>query len=112
MFPALRFAVLTAVLFSHHCIAAPAKNQVGGITSSSNAANGQTFDYIVVGGGLTGVTVASRLAENSNTSVLLIEAGGDDRANSQIYDIYAYSQVFGGKLDWHWTAEQGKIIRG
>lgn len=28
--------------------------------------NGQSFDYIIVGGGLTGLTVANRLSEDSS----------------------------------------------
>lgn len=83
-----------------------------GITSDSTGVNEQTFDYIVVGGGLTGVTVAARLAENSAVSVLLVEAGGDDRTNSQVYDIYAYSQAFGGPMDWAWPTDQGKTVHG
>lgn len=35
----------------------------------------QAFDFIVVGGGTTGCTVAGRLAENPKVSVLVIEAG-------------------------------------
>lgn len=34
-----------------------------------------TFDYVVVGGGTAGLTVASRLAENASNSVAVIEAG-------------------------------------
>ncbi|KAF1831959.1 alcohol oxidase [Decorospora gaudefroyi] len=37
--------------------------------------SGQTFDYIVVGGGLTGLTVANRLSEDSSRTVLVIENG-------------------------------------
>lgn len=35
-----------------------------------------TFDYVIVGGGLAGLTLASRLSEDANTSVAVIEAGG------------------------------------
>lgn len=35
----------------------------------------ENYDFIVVGGGAGGCTVAGRLAENPNVSVLLIEAG-------------------------------------
>ena len=58
------------------------------------------------------MTVAARLAENSALRILLIEAGADDRTNPQIYDIYQYSAVFGGPLDWKWTTDQGKTIHG
>ncbi len=37
------------------------------------------FDYIVVGGGSSGATLASRLSENTALSVCLIEAGGKDK---------------------------------
>ena len=35
-----------------------------------------TYDYIVVGGGTSGLVVAARLTEDPNVSVLVIEAGG------------------------------------
>lgn len=36
---------------------------------------GQTFDYIVVGCGITGLVVSSRLSEDEDMSVLCLEAG-------------------------------------
>lgn len=40
--------------------------------------NRETFDYVIVGGGTAGCVVASRLALQSDASVLLLEAGGSD----------------------------------
>src|ERR1700682_4799606 len=37
-----------------------------------------TFDFVVVGGGSGGCAVASRLSEDPNSSVALLEAGGKD----------------------------------
>ena len=86
--------------------------RASGVTSDASGIDGQTFDYIVVGAGLTGVTVAARLAENSALKVLLVEVGGDDRTNPNVYDIYKYSVAFNGPLDWAWPTDQGKTIHG
>lgn len=39
---------------------------------------GAAFDYVIVGGGAAGCVLAARLAENPRTTVLLLEAGGQD----------------------------------
>lgn len=43
----------------------------------------EQYDYVIAGGGLAGLVLASRLSENSNNRVLVLEAGlsGDAVAN-------------------------------
>lgn len=44
--------------------------------SSFGIPKNQTFDYLVIGGGTAGLTIATRLAEQGVGSVAVIEAGG------------------------------------
>ncbi|KAH6639575.1 choline dehydrogenase-like protein [Boeremia exigua] len=45
------------------------------LTPALAAATAQEYDYVIVGGGVTGLVVANRLTEDSGVSVLVIESG-------------------------------------
>ncbi|KAI9590939.1 formate oxidase [Syncephalis fuscata] len=65
------------------------------------ATDGAHFDFIIVGGGTAGNTVAGRLAENPNVSVLIVEAGVDNP--SEIEEITTPSMAMdlrSSKYDW------------
>lgn len=109
--PSLGTVILLALSFVHFTVAAPRLHKRG-VTTSPTSINGQTYDYIVVGGGLAGLTVASRLAENPSVTVLVIEAGGDDRNDPRVYDIYRYGEAFGSELMWNWPTDQGRGMIG
>ncbi len=61
-------------------------------------------DYVIVGAGSAGCTLAGRLSEDPGTSVLLIEAGGRDRSPN-IKIPAAFAKQFRTKLDWDFATE-------
>ncbi|KAK4162344.1 hypothetical protein QBC43DRAFT_215424 [Cladorrhinum sp. PSN259] len=65
----------------------------------------QSFDYIVVGGGTAGLTVANRLSEDSDVKVLVIEAGGDRSADPAVVVPGLVAGTYGNDAyDWNFKS--------
>ena len=58
-------------------------------------------DYVIVGAGSAGCVLASRLTENPDVRVLVLEAGPPDTAD-EIHIPAAVSQLFQGPYDWNY----------
>ncbi|GAW27331.1 putative GMC oxidoreductase [Rosellinia necatrix] len=80
-----------------------------------------SFDYVIVGGGTAGLTVARRLAADPSVSVAVIEAGDFAAfANGNFSQVPAYASYFTGSdpiiknpyLDWLMYTEPQPMGRG
>lgn len=73
-----------------------------------------TYDYVVVGGGTAGLTIATRLAEQTNRSIAVIEAGSFyEISNSNLSMIPLFGPGGSGKspfdtypnVDWQFRTQ-------
>jgi choline dehydrogenase-like flavoprotein len=71
----------------------------------------EEFDFIVVGGGSAGAVIASRLSEDPQCKVALIEAGERPPEISSLPIAPAAMQL-NPATDWMYTADPGKAGLG
>ncbi|KAH9812540.1 hypothetical protein DFH28DRAFT_978844 [Melampsora americana] len=72
-------------------------------TLQKRAQSTNRFDYVVIGGGTAGLAVASRLSENKNISVLVLEAGRNGLNNTGISIPGFTGSTFRSQIDWNYT---------
>ncbi|KAI0795903.1 GMC oxidoreductase [Abortiporus biennis] len=71
----------------------------------------KSYDYVIAGGGTAGCILASRLSEDRNATVLLIEAGKSEG------DLFSrmpltFSKSFGTDIDWAFVPEPQESMSG
>lgn len=62
------------------------------------------YDYIVIGAGSAGCVVANRMSQNSDTTVLLLEAGNPD-TKPEIHIPAEVGSLQGSEVDWGYISE-------
>lgn len=111
-FLVMRSELLSSILACTIAGASAQWGQIGGSLFGSYFGlplTNATFDYIIVGGGLAGLTVANRLAENKSLSIAVVEPGSFyEISNGNLSQIPLYSEQYVSKdpsdvqplIDW------------
>ncbi|KAF7373955.1 alcohol dehydrogenase [Mycena sanguinolenta] len=84
-----------------------------------------TYDYVIVGGGATGLSLAVRLSEDPTKTIVVLEAGNSGIGNPNITNLRLNANNFGTANDWQFVTipqvdvgnriqaqVQGKVLGG
>lgn len=73
---------------------------------SSTFALAKSVDYVIIGAGTSGLVVANRLSEDPTVTVVVIEAGSDQRNNPNVTDPSNFTKAFGTPIDWQYKTKK------
>ncbi|KAI9058827.1 GMC oxidoreductase [Trametes sanguinea] len=82
------------------------------LVSDDERAKWRSYDYVIVGGGTAGCVLASRLSEDPNTTVLLVEAGKSHEESFFSRIPLGFPRLFRTGFDWKYETTPQKSFGG
>lgn len=70
------------------------------------------YNYIIVGGGTSGLVLANRLSELPYISVAVIEPGSDERSNPNVTDVNNFPAALKTPIDWQYRSTPQVHVSG
>ena len=64
----------------------------------------QDADFVIIGGGTAGITLATRLTEDANLKVLVLEAGEDMNSDPRVITPALWPSLLGTDAAWNFTS--------
>ena len=98
------FGLVIALILAYYSVFRPS-NESSILTDHLD----EEYDYIVVGAGSSGSVVASRLSEDEDKKVLLLEAGGHYDENPLFHIPAAFFSLQHTEHDWAYYTESQKV---
>ncbi|KAI0389771.1 oxidoreductase [Xylariaceae sp. FL0594] len=71
-----------------------------------------TYDFVIIGGGTSGLVVAARLSENPAYNVLVLETGSDHSADPRVQIPALFETLKGTDLDWDFKSTPQAALGG
>ena len=80
------------------------------VTTEAEGFVGNSFDYLIIGGGTAGLVVAARLSENPDITVGVLEAGAARLDDPSILTPAAYPTL-AGRENYDWLMKTVQQVR-